>query len=183
MAKPRYRLYLAVSIDGYIADEQGGVKFLEAYDASALGYDGFIKGISLMIQGSATYEKCLEFDEWPYHGIPNIVLTKRQLPVPAGAKVRFFGGEPEDLLEELSHHDGDVWIVGGGRMIASLINAGMRPSLELAIIPQLLGRGVRLFNEHQWRACLRLAQAKSHANGVVTLRYEPTAEDELRAVG
>lgn len=173
MAGPRYRLYLAMTIDGFIADEQGGVNFLEAYDSSALGYDGFVRDIRLIVQGSKTYEQCLEFPEWPYNGIQNIVMSKRNLPVPAGAKVRFHRGDAAELLEELSVFQGDVWIVGGGKMIASLLNAGMRPTLELAIVPQVLGRGVRLFNDHSWRSQVRLAQARTHSNGVLTLRYDP----------
>jgi dihydrofolate reductase len=173
MGKPRFRLYLAVSVDGFIADEEGGVDFLDGFDPAALGFGEFIQGVSLLVMGSRTYEQCLGFHEWPYGRIPTIVMTRRDLPRPAGAVVRFHRASAAELLEELNQHGGDIWIVGGGKMIAALLNAGVRPSLELTVIPRVLGRGVRLFDEHDWRGRLSLIHAKEHADGVLTLHYKP----------
>jgi len=173
MPAPRYRLNIAVTLDGFIADENGGVGFLDSYHDAGYDFTAFLASISLMIQGANTYRQVLGFGAWPYGAIPNIVFSSHPLPIPDGARVRFHAGPVESLVEELADFSGDIWIVGGAKTIAALLNGGVRPRMELAIVPELLGRGIPLFCGHNLRASMRLAGTKKYGKGLLVLEYEP----------
>jgi dihydrofolate reductase len=177
MGSVRYRLNMAVTVDGFIAEEDGGVGFLDGCESPEMDLAGFFAQIGALVMGRLTYEQCLGFG-WPYEGKRTVVVGSRGVAdaapdgVPAG--VEFHRGSVAELMARFEREEpGDVWLVGGPRLVAGFLEAGARPAMELAIVPRLLGRGVPLFLPGAWRGALRLVGSKAHANGVVVLKYEP----------
>lgn len=85
--RPRFIVYIAASADGYIADAEGGIDWLAAYDARQYGYDEFIASVGAIVMGRTTYDEVLRQGDWPYPGKTAYVLTSRALPAPpAGEK-------------------------------------------------------------------------------------------------
>ena len=88
----RFFVYIAVSLDGYIADESGDVHWLEAFEKDDYGYEGFIDSVGAILMGRVTYEQILDLGGWPYGDIPTLVWS---------------GGVVEDLPEGAVFSPGD----------------------------------------------------------------------------
>lgn len=80
-------VYIAASVDGFIAREDGDIEWLHnpAYsstDSLGLGYEAFIATVDALVMGRGTFEKVLSFSGWPYEGTPVIVLSSKELAIP-----------------------------------------------------------------------------------------------------
>ena len=172
--------YVAVSLDGYIAEADGTVSFLEDFGTDEYDFHGFFDSIGALAMGSATYEQVVGFG-WPYGDRPCLVLTSRELPVPDGASVRFADGDTGAAIRAFAESaEGRVWVVGGGRVIADGIRSGGIDTMELYVMPVVLGEGVPLFPDRIDRP-LELTATDSFTNGVVRLLYRVGAEADTEA--
>ena len=170
---PLRQLYIAQSLDGYIADEDGGVGWLEgAGGGEDYGYDAFFRGVGALAMGAATYDQLLSWGTWPYGDVPTWVFTHRQLETPDGAEVRFTGRPPSEVVAELDEAAGDknVWLVGGADLIRQWVDERLLDELILFVVPLLLGGGIRLFGDTV-RTDVELTEAKAYGSGFVELRY------------
>src|SRR5688572_10804400 len=97
----RIRGYMASTIDGYIADTNGGFRFLDPFNAVDAGYDRFIAGIGTVVLGRITYEQVLALDGgWPYAGRQGIIVTSSPLrDAPVG--VEAWAKDVATLIAEL----------------------------------------------------------------------------------
>ena len=169
-------LYLAVSVDGYLADERGGVDWLvgDGSEPDAPGsYPAFLETVDAIVMGWTTYHQLvteLSPDHWPYEGRPCYVVTHRN---EAPRKdITFWRGALTDLVDQLKEvHRGNIWICGGASVAGQLLKAGRIDQLWLSIIPTVLGKGVRLFPELPQELPLKLVKTE-HWNGIVDLVYE-----------
>lgn len=169
-------LYIAMSLDGYIADENGGVSWLSGQDPDGESegtYPEFVRGIDTVIMGWETYHQVvteLSPDEWVYEDLMTYVITHREEM--SSEKIRFVHESPSELMKKLKEADGkDIWICGGASIARQLMQEGMIDRFYISVIPVLLGAGVRLFSELPEEQKLRLMETRSY-NGIVELRYE-----------
>lgn len=169
-------LYLAMSVDGYIADQQGGVAWLmgDGSQPDAPGsYPAFLDTVDAIVMGWITYRQLvteLSPDSWPYEGRPCYVVTHRQEE--DRENLFFWNGALTVLVDKLkSEHEGNVWICGGASVAGQLLKEGRIDQLWLSIIPTVLGKGVRLFPELAQELPLKLVETE-HWNGIVDLVYE-----------
>ena len=112
-------LYLACSLDGFIAAPDGSVAWLDLFSAGGdYGYAGFLAGVGSLVMGSRTYEQALGFGGWPYARRPCFVPTSRTLPVPDGAVLRLRRGAISGpFAEARTAAEGRVvWLVGGAAL-------------------------------------------------------------------
>ncbi len=187
MASTQY--YVAQSLDGWIAERDGGLGWLTGYggeaaegvSASAAGpmeeggaYHEFYAGIGALAMGSATYEFVLDYGGWPYEGRPTWVFTSRSLPVPAGADVRFADGDVAEVHAEMLAAVGErnLWVVGGGNLASQFADAGLLDELLVTIVPVVLGDGLPTFARRLEGRQLRLKGTRAFGNGMTELRYE-----------
>lgn len=162
--------YLAVSLDGFIAEADGGVHFLDEFGTDEYGYDDFIEGVGAAVMGSATYEQVVGFG-WPYGDMPTLVLTSRQIDTPEGANITFSSERTGDAMTVFcAPITKRVWVIGGGKVVTAALQAGSVNTLELYVMPVVLGRGVPLFTE-PCEGPLTLTESKAFSNGVVKLVY------------
>ena len=139
-------LYIAASLDGYIAFEDGSIDWLVKYDSSISGYNEFITGVDTVVMGYTTYRQLTEelsVGEWPYEGLDAYVVSSRDHE---NRKEVTFIKDPIMLVEELKHKDGKtIWIVGGAKLAHSLFETGLIDELVLTIVPESIGGGIPLF--------------------------------------
>jgi dihydrofolate reductase len=174
MGDGRITCYIAASVDGFIADADGGVAWLDAFDGDpggAADYESFFASVDCLAIGSTTYEQILGFGEWPYGDRPTYVFTGRQLPRATDA-VEFVDGPVSTVAAELEARHEHVWLVGGGRLIRSFLREGRIDELRLHVAPILLGDGVPLFGAGGDRRDLELTGTRRYDGGIVELRYD-----------
>lgn len=138
---------MACSLDGFAADAEGSVDWLAPFESVDWGYADFIAQVATVVMGRRTYAHTLTLaPEWPYPGKRGIVLGGVQGPFPEDV-----GRWTGDLAALIAHlralTDGDVWVVGGPSLQATLLRAGALDRLELCIVPCLIGQGLRVFPE------------------------------------
>lgn len=175
---PLMRVSLAASLDGYIADKNGGVDWLNAFFSHEMDFMGFMKTVGAAVMGRKTFDIAASgaLGSMPATSYPTFVPTHRPMPNPPKG-YEPFGGTPSDLVERLRARLGksgkDIWLMGGGATIDAFLAAGLVDRLELRVIPVLLGDGVPLFPRHT-RGQQRWRLTKHHAfkNGVVEVWYE-----------
>lgn len=168
-------LYIALSLDGYIADEKGGIDWLGGQESDAPeddSYHDFIAGIDTVIMGHTTYQQIvteLSPEIWPYKGLETFVLTRQ--PQQNASQVTFVNQPADHLVETLKQEHGrSIWICGGANVVTQLLKKDMIDEFHLTIIPTLLGGGTRLFAGHGTEIPLRLLSSSSK-NGMVSCIY------------
>jgi dihydrofolate reductase len=162
--------YVALSIDGYIARDDGSVDFLERFSTDEYGFHDFFDTIDALVMGSATYEQILGFG-WPYGDTPGLVLTTRDLATPEEATISFSAAPTGEAIRTYAMaFERRIWVVGGGKVITAALLAGAVDILEMYVMPIALGSGVPLFEE-SYTGRLDLREARSFTNGVVRLEY------------
>lgn len=174
-------VYIAHSIDGYIADAEGGISWLAPFDAADYGYDAFYSKIDALVMGATTYRECRAFAEWPYRGKAVIVMTRSGRLDEAGLAVFDDRTAVEIVLDLERAGLGRIWVVGGAGPIRAFLDAGLVKRLRTFQIPVILGSGTPLWvgGRRAWKA--RPVRTVAHANGVVENEWEivaPQATDD-----
>ncbi|WP_438353024.1 dihydrofolate reductase family protein [Microbacterium sp. CJ88] len=147
--------YTATTLDGYLATEDDSLDWLFATPGGEGGDEGFqrfLDGIGVLVQGSSTYEWVVAHEDlvahpekWPaYYGErPTFVFSTRALPGVPGADVRVVAGEVRAHWEQIAQAAGtrDVWIVGGGDLAGQFADAGLLDEVRVSVAPATLGAG------------------------------------------
>ena len=169
-------LYIAMSVDGYIADEDGGVTWLEEFEESASDDDvedftAFFESVECLAMGATTYEQVLTFGEWPYDDKPTYVCTHRELS-PVTDAVEFVDRCVADLSTTLKQQYEHIWLVGGAQLAQAFLNEREIDELRLSLVPVLLGDGVSLFTGEYDQQHLRLLDTTTRDTGIVEQQYK-----------
>lgn len=166
-------LFIAMSLDGYIADREGKVDWLAGQDPGGEdpdAYAQFIQRVDTVVMGWNTYRQVvteLSPGHWPYDGLTAYVVTHRDLP--STDRIQFTGRDPRALVEDLRRQPGrDIWICGGACLVQQL--ADLIDEYDISVIPVLLGGGVPLFAPAERAVPLELARTCS-CNGITELVY------------
>lgn len=172
MSRPRVSVFLAVSLDGFIAREDGGIDWLMHYDdpGEDYGFKAFFDTVDVLVMGRNTYDVATSFDTWPYGDKRLIVLTHR--PIEPKHNETSYSGMVAELVQSLGYEGGKRICLDGGNAIRQGLAAGLVDDMTLTWIPMLLGRGIPLFTpdvpESEWK----LAGVLSYASGLLQSRYE-----------
>ena len=168
-------LYIAMSLDGYIADSRGSVDWLNGQDRDAENtdtYSAFIKDIDTVVMGWNTYHQVaaeLSPREWVYSALTSYVITHRTLP--STENIKFVREDPCGLVQRLKRDSGrGIWICGGANVIHPLVRADLIDEYDIAVIPVLLGSGIRLWGKADGEIRLKLVRTLSY-NGITELVY------------
>lgn len=177
MSAGKITLYIATSVDGYIADAEGGVDWLEEFqeatadDDDIEGFTEFFESVDCLVMGATTYEQVRTFGEWPYDDKPTYVFTHRDLS-PATSTVTFVDRSVADQTAVLKQQYDHIWLVGGAHLAQTFVEEHEIDELRLSLVPVLLGGGIRLFAGEHDQQGLRLLESKTHDTGIVEHHYE-----------
>lgn len=166
-------LYIAASLDGYIAREDGGIDWLSRVERpdTDYGYAQFYQSIDVAVMGRKTYELALSFGEWPYPGKPSVVFTHRNLTSERG-DVMFTAASPDAVLAELAARGlKRVWLVGGAELVAAFQQARLIDEYIVSVIPVILGDGIPLFLSTGVEQGLELVESQQYPSGLVQMTY------------
>ncbi|MBE2223775.1 MAG: dihydrofolate reductase [Anaerolineae bacterium] len=176
--KLQVSVFIATSLDGYIARPDGDVAWLHEIeplaDGDDAGYGAFFGAIDVLVMGRGSFEKVLEFDPWPYGDKPVIVLSKSLTDVPEAVRktVRIDDADPQALLDKLTQAGYKRIYLDGGKVIQSFLREGLVDDMCITTIPVLIGAGIPLFGSLERDVKLKLVDSKSWANGMVQATYE-----------
>lgn len=169
-------LYIGMSLDGYIADKDMKVDWMNGDDSNNQeegSYNDFIENIDTVIMGYTTYYQVvndLAKDSWPYKGIMTYVITHRLLS--NQDEVIFTNEQLFDLIQRLKRTEGkNIWICGGASIVNQLIRLDLIDEYRITIIPTILGAGVKLFEENSSEIRLKLV-ARDCYNGMIEICYQ-----------
>lgn len=178
------KLFIATSLDGYIADPEGQVNWL--FTDSDYGYTPFFESIEILVMGRRTYDQILSFGEWPYGTKTTFVFTRdpQRHPSPLDpSPVQFTCQTVQLWMESLDPpSSGDIWLVGGAALIALFRQARLIDHYILSIHPIILGSGIPLFAGEQPEQDLKLIRAEPYASGLVQVHYQTVCEIEAAEV-
>lgn len=172
----RVRVFIATSLDGFIAGPNDDLSWLPQPSADApsdYGYAAFMADVGALLMGRTTYEIVVGFGgAWPYP-VPVLVASSRSL-TPAHASVRAVAGDIGTLIEQARATAGerDVYL-DGGTLIRQASDAGLIDELTLTVVPVILGAGTPLFAGVEQRRRFALISSKAFDDGLVQLRYRP----------
>ena len=166
----KLKLYIAASLDGYIAGPNGEIDWLEVDGGLDYGYAEFYESIDTTLMGNSTYRVTLSVPEFPYPDKTNYVFT-RGAPPPDTEHVRFVSGDIAGFARSLKEQAGKaIWLVGGGQVNTVMLNAGLIDEVVLTSFPLVLGGGIPLFAPRASRARFETIGCETYETGLVQWR-------------
>ncbi|CAF1486423.1 unnamed protein product [Rotaria sp. Silwood1] len=148
-------LYIAASIDGFIAREDGNIDWLPPINNENnddYGYKSFYENIDVTLIGRKTYQQILTF--------------------PANEFVEFVNDDVYEFVNQLKSQSGkDIWLVGGAQLNKTLLNLGLIDEIILTIIPIVLGKGIHLFGQQSIEQQFKYSDTKIFSSGCVQIKY------------
>ncbi len=170
MARLRYSV--AMSLDGFIADEQGGYDWIIAEDG--IDFTAFLSNIDTLLMGRGTWQILEGQDDGPamFAGMKLIVVSTTMDPA-AYPDIEVVSTDVVARVEAL-RRDGekDIWLFGGGVLFRSMLEAGLVDRVELGIIPVLLGQGIPVLPGLEVPAKLVLHSTEVFDSGIALLKYD-----------
>jgi dihydrofolate reductase len=179
-AKRRIIVYIATSADGYIARPDGDVEWLNRRARADYGMGKFYRTIDTILWGRKTYDWLIAY--YKKKGttkkslfdtkVTNYVFSRKppRKPLPG---VQFVSEPVKAFARRLRATPGkDIWMMGGGGLIASFLDAGEIDEFDIHVIPVFIGQGIPLVAPRHRDVSLRLRSSRKYPDGVVRLRYE-----------
>lgn len=169
-------LFLAMSLDGYIADKNGKIDWLTGYDCHKDGdeiYQNFIKDVDTIVMGRKTYQQIVTElcpGQWVYRGRNSYIVTSQ--PGSSSDDIHFTQEAPGRLIKRLRREKGkNIWICGGANIAQQLIKEDLIDRYHISVVPAILGQGVRLFDTAEKQLTLKFSKAREY-NGILDIIYE-----------
>lgn len=166
-------LFIAMSLDGYIAKPDGDISFLDEMNQEGedYGYTVYIETVDTVILGRKTYDKILSMGNESFYGERQVYVITRTPRVNSG-NATFYSGDLTDLVQSLKNQPGkNIYCDGGAEIIDQLLHKNLIDEMTVSIIPVLLGEGIRLFGGNFPEQKLQLSGCKTFEKGLVQLHY------------
>lgn len=177
-------VFIATSLDGFIAREDGDISWLIERDdpSEDHGYDDFIQDIDVIVMGRATYESVCHITPWFYNR-PVVVLSSslsdNDIPESLQGKVRVFNHSPQQTMQILAEQGYRKVYIDGGRVIQSFLALGLITNLVITRVPVLLGSGRPLFGQLPKDITLKHHGTRSFPSGLIQSSYTVLGGDQI----
>ncbi|MGI0116462.1 dihydrofolate reductase family protein [Zooshikella sp. RANM57] len=171
-------VYIATSLDGFIARKNGDIDWLEnagnGDSTTDFGYEDFMSSVTCLVMGRKTFEKVLSFPEWPYDGKRVILLSHTLSSVPSEleGKVELYAGDIPMLVDRLKHEGERRVYIDGGVTIQAFLQAELVDDITITRIPVIIGEGLPLFAQIGHDVSLTHIATKVYDNGFVQSTYQ-----------
>lgn len=166
-------LFIAMSLDGYIAKPDGDISFLDemSQEGEDYGYNAYIETIDIVILGRKTYDKILSMGNESFYGERKVYVVTRN-PRPDSGRTTFYSGDLTDLVQSLKSRAGkNIYCDGGAEIVQRLLAEQLIDELTISIVPVILGTGIRLFDGIYPEQKFKLLESKSFPKGLSQLHY------------
>lgn len=169
-------LYIAQSLDGFIAKPDGNLDWLTSTPPSELGdygYTELFNSIETIIMGRKTYDIIMGFEEeWAYSEKETFVVTRDQNLEIKSPRTHVLTEDLNNFISELkAKSDKDIWLMGGGELIKYFINNNLLDRMIISIIPKIIGSGIPLFPDGILETEWKLENVQQYETGLVNLTY------------
>lgn len=167
-------LYIAMSLDGFIATPEGDLAFLGMVEKEGedYGYHAFVKTVDTIIVGRKTWDKVFSMIHTNPHPDKTVYVITRTVQASEG-NVHYYTGSLRELVQRLKNEPGkNIYCDGGAEIVNLLLNDGLIDELVVSVIPVLLGKGIALFNNSRPEMQLQLVQSTAFEKGLVQLHYK-----------
>jgi dihydrofolate reductase len=175
---PIFAVFIATSLDGFIARQDGSIDWLDRANALVpqaedCGYEEFMSTVDGLVMGRGTFEQVLAFEQWPYGDTPVYVLSRTldKLPETVPSSARLVSGSPSEVASMLASHGHRRLYLDGGVTIQRFLAAGLVAELTVTTVPVLIGRGRPLFGPLTHDVRLRHLATRAYPFGFVQSRY------------
>jgi dihydrofolate reductase len=165
--------YVASSLDGYIAKEDGDVSWLDelAISLEETGYDEFYSTVGALVMGRNTYDMIQSFGSWPYGEKPTWICTAKEVAAIDGCNLQH-GKTPQDVIKEAHDHGiSHLWLVGGGKLASSFLEEKLLTHLSISQMPIILGGGTKLFGKLQNPVKIQKISIKPQKSGFTQMEF------------
>ncbi len=172
MSKRKLLLFIAVSLDGYIATKEDSLDWLFSVEGEGdNGYTEFYETVDTVLMGKRTYDWVMDHvEDFPYQNKACYVFTRSDEK--DTKDVQFVHGDIVTFTNQLKQKEGEnIWIVGGGELLSAFMKEQLIDEMIITVAPVLLGSGIPLFKIGESRANLTLKQTRTF-NQFVELHYE-----------
>lgn len=168
-------VYIATSLDGFIATSDGGLDWLEEIpnpEQNDYGYAEFIKSIDAIVMGRKTFEKVITFGQWIYDK-PVFILSNSltELPEHFLGKAEIVRGDMKKIITQLNQKGYKNLYIDGGRVIQSFLQEDLIDEMIVTRVPVLLGKGISLFGELEQHLQFRNKKTQIYSNDLVKSHY------------
>ncbi len=166
-------VYIATSLDGYIAKPDGDFSFLFAVEKEGedYGYADFVKTVDTAIVGRKTYDKIISMGYgFPHHDKESYIITR--ISRPSVGSVNFYTGSLKELVLNLKSKAGKhIFVDGGAEIVNELLKDNLIDEFYISVIPVLLGDGISLFKGGRPEIELQLINSTHFDKGLVQMHY------------
>jgi len=178
-------VYIATSLDGFIARKDDDISWLDPFNAGGedYGFSEFMKTVGTAVMGARTYEQSLAHPDRLLTGIKTYILTSRSLPLSPGSDAEFWHKPLTGLVQKIRQGSQDhIYIVGGGRVISRFLNEGLVDEIRQFIVPVILKEGIPLYTGLNREISLQLLKTVPYSSGIVQLRFgmKPSGKGSMR---
>lgn len=170
-------VFIATSIDGYIADKNGGIDWLHSIpnpNNDDMGYVEFTSNIDALVMGRTTFETVCSFDvDWPYDK-PVFVLSNTLVEIPESHREKAFliKGTLSEIIGQINKKGYNRLYIDGGSTIRNFLKADLIDEMTITIIPIVLGGGSPLFSELPNELKFELVKTKTYLNHITQNHYK-----------
>jgi dihydrofolate reductase len=175
-------VYIATSVDGYIARPDGDVAWLDRpMPKGNYGMGAFYKSIDTVLMGRKTYDLALKFGQESYPGKKNYIFSRARHKSRV-SNVEFVNEAVGDFMRRLRSVKGkNIWLVGGGELIGALLDEGQIDEFIIHVIPIFIGEGIPLIHPRHRSVQLTLLSSYAYPDGVVRLHYSVLRESPQKS--
>ncbi len=170
----KIKIYIASSLDGYIARKDDSIDWLEKMggEDEDYGYNDFIENVGACIMGARTYSECLKHPDRFMDGMMTYVVSHQLMPIDETRKIEFINGNLKASMDRIRKSTSkDIWLVGGGKLIASFLNENLVDEILQFVAPVLLREGIPLYPGLKRETSLQILDSKKYKSGMVRLHY------------
>lgn len=168
-------LYIAASIDGRIAEPEGGIEWLSGFPITEemnYGYKDFFTSIDTIVMGGRSWREMSNMDAMGAYADKTVYVVSHH-NWDEKENIKFITENITERIGALRNESGkDIWLFGGGELISMLLTANLIDEMQIAYIPMILGKGISLFPEQAQESKWELTGNKAYENGVLHVIYQ-----------